>query len=161
MSGGVLFENRWEIILMRKIFAAAIFSAVLMISGMAAASEAEAVKLLNELRAEVGLPALAWDSQSKLQRAAEVRARELEEKFSHTRPDGTACFTALDEFGVRYMACAENIAYGTNLDAAGVIELWRNSPGHYANMTNGGLRKVGLASYRAGDNVYWVQLFTD
>ena len=69
MSGGVLFENRWEIILMRKIFAAAIFSAVLMISGMAAASEAEAVKLLNELRAEVGLPALAWDSQSKLQRA--------------------------------------------------------------------------------------------
>lgn len=146
---------------MRKIFATILFCAMFMISGMAEASEAEAVKLLNDLRAEVGLSALAWDNNSNLQRAAEIRARELEKLFSHTRPDGSSCFTALDEFGVRYMTCAENIAYGTNLDAAGVINLWKNSPGHYKNMTNSALKKVGLASYRAGDMVYWVQLFTD
>lgn len=145
----------------KNFFVAALFCAMFAFSGVAAASEAEAVELLNELRAEVGLSPLAWDSQSNLQRAAQVRARELDEKFSHTRPDGTSCFTAFDEFGVRYMTCAENIAYGTNLDAAGVIELWRNSPGHYANMTNGDLRKVGLASYRNGNIIYWVQLFTD
>lgn len=122
--------------------------------------ESEAVQLLNNVRAEVGLRDLSWNPNSNLQRAAEVRAQELEELFSHTRPDGSDCFSALQEFGIRYRTCAENIAYGTSLDAEGVIELWYNSPGHYANMTNGDLREVGLASWHSDDgNVYWVQLF--
>ena len=122
--------------------------------------QAEAVQLLNEVRAEVGLEALNWDPNSKLQAAARIRAQELEELFSHTRPDGTSCFTILKAYRINYRTCAENIAYGTNLDAEGVIELWYNSPGHYKNMTNADVTEVGLASWHDdGGNVYWVQLF--
>lgn len=120
----------------------------------------EAVKLLNEVRAEVGLKALNWKPNSKLQAAARIRAQELEEKFSHTRPDGSSCFTIVDVYKLKYRTCAENIAYGTQLSAKGAIEMWRNSPGHYKNMTHGDLSEVGLASWHADDGtVYWVQLF--
>ena len=122
--------------------------------------QAEAVKLLNEVRAEVGFSALNWNPNSKLQAAARIRAQELEELFSHTRPDGSSCFTIFEQYKISYRTCAENIAYGTNLDAQGVIELWYNSPGHYANMTNADLTEVGLASWHDNNgNVYWVQLF--
>lgn len=122
--------------------------------------QAEAVQLLNEVRAEVGLRALNWNPKSKLQAAARIRAQELEELFSHTRPDGSDCFTIFNEYRISYRTCAENIAYGTRLSAQGVIELWYNSPGHYANMTNADVTEVGLASWHADNgNVYWVQLF--
>lgn len=121
--------------------------------------QAEAVKLLNEVRAEVGLSALNWNPNSKLQAAARIRAQELEELFSHTRPDGSSCFTVFKLYKIRYMTGAENIAYGTELSAEGVIELWYNSPGHYANMTKDDIKEVGLASWHSNGNVYLVQLF--
>lgn len=122
--------------------------------------QAEAVQLLNEVRAEVGLDALNWNHNSKLQAAARIRAQELEELFSHTRPDGSSCFTIFEVYRINYRTCAENIAYGTRLSAEGVIELWYNSPGHYKNMTNADVTEVGLASWHADNgNVYWVQLF--
>lgn len=151
-----------------KIFSLIFFCAIFLLatSKVEAASfgsvdeQAEAVKLLNEVRAEVGLEALNWNPKSKLQAAAKIRAQELEELFSHTRPDGTSCFTIFNTYRISYRTCAENIAYGTQLDAAGVIDLWYNSPGHYANMTNADVTEVGLASWHDDSgNVYWVQLF--
>lgn len=120
---------------------------------------AEAVQLLNQLRREHGLNALSWDPHSDLQKAAQLRAREIEEYFSHTRPDGSDCFTVLKQFGLRYHACGENIAYGTNLSPSGAMNLWTNSSGHYKNMVNRDFREVGLACHISGDLVYWVQLF--
>ena len=122
--------------------------------------ETQAVRLLNKVRAEVGLKGVAWHSNSNLQAAAELRAQELEKLFEHTRPNGSDCFSVLKQFGVKYRTCAENIAYGTNLDAEGAIDLWYNSPGHYQNMTDGRFKEVGLAAWHDDSgNVYWVQLF--
>lgn len=121
--------------------------------------EAEAVRLLNEVRAEHGLKSVAWDENSKLQAAARVRAQEITENFSHTRPNGSSCFSVLKEFRIKYWSTAENIAMGTYLDAEGATELWINSPGHFQNMVNGDLKEVGLACYQVGDEIYWVQLF--
>ena len=150
-----------------KIFSALIFAIFLIAAVKVEAAsfgsvdeQAEAVDLLNEVRAEVGLDALNWNPNSKLQAAARIRAQELEELFSHTRPDGSECFTIFEMYRINYRAAAENIAYGTRLSAEGVIELWRNSPGHYKNMTNADVTEVGLASWHADNgNVYWVQLF--
>lgn len=151
-----------------KIFSVILFCAIFFLTAakVEAASfgsveeQAEAVQLLNEVRAEVGLRALNWNPNSKLQAAARIRAQELEELFEHTRPDGSSCFTIFKEYRISYRTCAENIAYGTNLDAQGVIELWYNSPGHYKNMTNANVTEVGLASWHANNgNIYWVQLF--
>ena len=117
--------------------------------------ETQAVKLLNKVRAEVGLKGVAWHSNSNLQAAAELRAQTCALPIY-----GSDCFTVLKQFGVRYRTCAENIAYGTYLDAEGVIELWYNSPGHYSNMTNADVTEVGLAAWHDDNgNVYWVQLF--
>ena len=120
---------------------------------------AEAVNLLNQLRQNKGLQPLSWNPNSKLQAAAQLRAQEIAEVFSHTRPDGSSCFTVLNQYGLQYGHCGENIAYGTNLSPEGAMDLWTNSAGHYKNMVNGSFREVGLACYIEGENIYWVQLF--
>ncbi|MEG0267192.1 MAG: CAP domain-containing protein, partial [Carnobacterium sp.] len=47
--------------------------------------------LLNQVRRENNLPELT--SNTQLKNAARKRAKETEESFSHTRPDGRATFT--------------------------------------------------------------------
>ena len=116
-------------------------------------------ELLNTLRAEYGISAVTWNHNSNLQKAAEIRAQEISQKFSHDRPDGSSCFTAIEQAGVRYRTCGENIAMGTNLDAERAMELWKNSEGHFKNMINKDFSEVGIAAYRVGENIYWVQLF--
>ena len=137
----------------------AIFGAV----NVAAASNLDmahvAVDMLNDLREDKGLNQLKWNPSSKLQRAAEVRAKEITEEFSHTRPDGSTCFTVLKEFGLSYSTCGENIAMGTQMSPQKAMEMWTNSPGHYKNMVNPDFEEIGLARYKIGDTIYWVQLF--
>ena len=60
---------------------------------------AEVVRLVNVERAKKGKPPLA-DWYPELGSAAQVRAKEITSVFSHTRPNGKSCFTALDEKGV-------------------------------------------------------------
>ena len=147
-----------------KIFLIALVAFVICAGNVAFAAStqemnAEAVQLLNELRQSKGLQPLAWNPNSALQSAAQLRAQEIEEYFSHTRPDGSNCFTVLKQYGLTYGHCGENIAYGTYLSAEGATELWINSPGHYKNMINPNFREIGLACYVSGENIYWVQLF--
>ena len=66
--------------------------------------------LVNAVRAQHGLAALTVDT--KVQRAAQVRAAETAQSFSHTRPNGSSFSTALTEAGVTYRTAGENIAYG-------------------------------------------------
>lgn len=56
----------------------------------------ETLKLVNEARAEEGLPSLTLDPD--LVEAAEIRARELSELRSHTRPNGSSWSTIIDEY---------------------------------------------------------------
>ena len=53
----------------------------------------EVVRLVNEERAKAGLPALTVDRGAAS--AAQVRAKEIERSFSHTRPDGSSFNSAL------------------------------------------------------------------
>lgn len=115
---------------------------------------AEVIRLVNEERAKQGLPALK--TTDALTRAAQVRADELLTLFSHTRPDGRSCFTALGEAGVSYRAAGENIAMGYPTPAA-VVEGWMNSPGHRANILNGSYTTIGVG-YNSQKNC-WVQMF--
>ncbi|MBO4369020.1 MAG: CAP domain-containing protein [Desulfovibrio sp.] len=122
--------------------------------------EEQAVHYLNEIREEQGLRPLRFRANSRLQQAARVRAREIVDVFSHTRPDGSDCTSVLQEVGLSFHQTGENIAYGTNVDARRVTEMWRNSPGHYANMISPAYQEIGLASFHGkGKNVYWVQIF--
>lgn len=118
----------------------------------------QVVKLVNEERAKAGLPALTV--QTDITKAANVRAKEIRQQFSHTRPDGSSFSTALKEQGVSYRGSGENIAYGQKTPAQ-VMEGWMNSSGHRANILNANYKNIGVGYYQDERGVnHWVQLFT-
>lgn len=122
------------------------------------AEYAEAVvRLVNQERAKAGLNSLSVNQAAAA--AANVRAGEIAGTFSHTRPDGSAFSTALDEQNVAYYAAGENIAYGQR-SAEQVMESWMNSSGHRANILNAQYTAIGVGVHRsASGTLYWVQLF--
>jgi uncharacterized protein YkwD len=120
--------------------------------------------LLNQVRRDNDLPELTENTQ--LKKAARKRAKETEESFSHTRPDGSATFTILDEADYQYVyqLVGENLGMATNyLDETGMAKLlsngWVNSPGHYENMIRKEFEEVGIGVSFDGENIYAVQLF--
>lgn len=118
----------------------------------------QVVKLVNEERSKAGLSALSYDS--KVEAAANVRAKETELSFSHSRPDGTSFSTALKEQNISFRMSGENIAYG-QISAEDVMKGWMNSPGHRANILNGNYTSIGVGYYKAANGRnYWTQLFT-
>ena len=122
------------------------------------AEYAEAVvRLVNQERAKAGLDSLSVNQAAAA--AANVRAREIEGAFSHTRPNGSSFGTALKEQGASYRAAGENIAYGQR-SAEQVMEGWMNSSGHRANILNAQYTAIGVGVYRsASGTLHWVQLF--
>lgn len=117
----------------------------------------QVVNLVNQERAKAGLSAVTVDS--KVQQAAQVRAAEQARSFSHTRPNGTSCFTALKEAGVNYRGAGENIAYGQTTPQA-VMTAWMNSSGHRANILNAKYSKIGVGYTVINGVPYWAQMFT-
>ena len=122
---------------------------------------AEVVRLVNVERSKEGLSPLGtFDS---LTQAAQIRAPEVGVLFSHDRPDGTSCFTALDQTGAKKGAYTwgENIAAG-NATAAETVEQWMNSPGHRANILNPKYTHIGVGYCYDATSTYrhnWVQMF--
>ena len=110
-------------------------------------------QLVNQRRKENGLAELTY--RNDIQDATNIRANEIISTFSHTRPDGSSCFTAVT---VNYYAIGENIASGQK-NAEEVMNAWMNSPGHRANILSAqftGLA-VGVVQYQGVS--YWVQIF--
>ncbi|MCH5278429.1 MAG: hypothetical protein J1E60_01420 [Christensenellaceae bacterium] len=122
------------------------------------AAEWEVLRLTNHQRFLNGAQPLT--AYSVLQNMADVRAEELTRSYSHTRPDGTSCFTVFAQFGVSYSFVAENIAAGYPTPSA-VVTGWMNSTGHRENILNPDLVHLGVGMKTANDYYghYWVQLF--
>ena len=119
----------------------------------AASWNEEVLRLVNIERANAGLAPLsyAWNAQA----AADIRASEIVESFSHTRPNGTECFTVFEEAGVEITYPAgENIAMGQQ-SPSWVMEDWMNSPGHRANILDPEFTRLAVGI----NGTYWVQLF--
>lgn len=115
-------------------------------------------ELVNAEREKAGLKPLVLDME--ITSAAQVRAKETETLFSHTRPDGRNFTTALSDIGFSYRGAGENIAWGQRSPEQ-VMEGWMNSEGHRANILNSKFTKIGVGYYQnvSGTN-YWTQLFT-
>lgn len=117
----------------------------------------QVVELVNNERAKEGLAPLSVDKN--VQAAAQVRAVECEQSFSHTRPNGSSFSTALVEQGVSYRRAGENIAWGQRSPEE-VVNAWMNSEGHRANIMNSNFTKIGVGYYQNANGVkYWSQLF--
>ena len=111
---------------------------------------AQLVAEVNAERAQRGLTRLSEDSD--LTAAARIRAREIASVFSHTRPDGSSCFTVSEK------AYGENIARGHG-SVDRVMAAWMSSAGHRANILRASYGSIGVCCLQI-DGVYcWVQLF--
>ena len=118
----------------------------------------QVVNLVNQERAKAGLSPVTADTS--IQAAAQVRAKEIEKSFTHTRPDGSSFSTALTQQGVTYRGSGENIAWGQKTPEQ-VMNGWMNSEGHRANILNKNFTKIGVGYHQnASGTNYWTQLFT-
>lgn len=117
--------------------------------------ESEMLELCNQQRRANGKPDLTLNKT--LCANAAVRAEEISRDnwFSHQRPDGTTCFTAVT---VDYMTCGENIAYGTRT-ASATVAAWMDSPGHRANILSDEFTQAGFGCYELDGVRYWTQFF--
>ncbi len=119
----------------------------------------QVVTLVNRIRVANGLNKLT--TYDKLTEVAQLRAKEIETNYSHTRPDGTKCFTALEDAGIRSTTAGENIAKGYSTPER-VVDAWMNSPGHRANILNPSYTMIGVGyvydEYTTDAN-YWTQVF--
>jgi uncharacterized protein YkwD len=108
--------------------------------------------LVNEAREDAGLEPYSWSGT--LADAADIRAEEIVELFSHTRPNGEDCFSLSGVY-------AENIAAGqTTVQEA--FDSWMNSDGHRANILDPDYETCGFAMCYEEDSeygYYWAQEF--
>lgn len=118
----------------------------------------EVYEITNNYRSLVGVSSLTLDSS--LVEAASIRVKELSDSFSHTRPNGSSCFTVLSELGISYGTAGENIAAGYSSPQS-VMEGWRSSSGHYQNIISSKFKKIGIGVNIINNQYYWVQIFSN
>ena len=113
------------------------------ISSSMNSDEKEVFNLINQQRANNGLPALKVDEE--LQKVARIKAEDMVSNnyFSHTSPTYGSPFDMMKSFGISYTSAGENIAGNSNNSAA--VTAWMNSPGHRANILNDKYTHTGLA----------------
>ena len=105
--------------------------------------ELEVFNLINQQRANNGLPALKIDSE--VQRVARIKAQDMVDNnyFSHNSPTYGTPFNMLKSFGVSYKSAGENIAGNSSNSSA--VTAWMNSSGHRANILNSSYNYTGIA----------------
>lgn len=108
--------------------------------------------LVNEEREKQGLTTLQFDET--LYHGAKIRGIEITNVFSHTRPDGSSCFSAGDGIS------GENISY-SNADhsAHGAYKQFYNSVGHRENMLYDGFTRFACNRVISEGTAYWVQVY--
>ena len=105
----------------------------------------------NKERISAGLPELVWSDE--LAEAADIRAEEIIDYFSHVRPDGTKCY-ALGE-----RIHGENIARGPHASGSEFVQHWMDSPGHRENILRKEFTMMGVGTRYTEMGDTGVQIF--
>ena len=135
------------------------------------------LKMINDFRADkdawiyqssgekitvAGLSPLSYDYT--LERIAMQRAAELAICYSHSRPDGTNCFTAFPANN-GYRKKGENVSAGIH-SAEQTFTDWKedgasnyDGQAHRRSMLSGEFNAVGISHVRFNGIDYWVQIF--
>ncbi len=117
--------------------------------------------MINAEREKNGMNALKWDSE--LYQACKIRCPELQQKFSHTRPNGMPGKSAYPRY--RSYPTGENISVISYWDSNALKNFYngfRNSSNHYFNMIQQPYTHVGIAIYYADNGkVYCCMLLTE
>lgn len=113
--------------------------------------------LTNKERENEGLKALKYNKD--LQEAADIRAKECAENFSHTRPDGSSCHTIVADMD--YKVTGENLVKADSpiATAKTLMGAWMDSEGHRANILLKDYTSIAIGTYEKDDVTYAVQIF--
>lgn len=115
-------------------------------------------ELVNDLRAEWGRDEL--EVNEALMEAANVRAKELSESFSHTRPNGTGGTSVIREYLTGTWYRGENIGVSGTADYVYMFELFEGSEGHMGTMISSEYTMIGIGCYISDEGtMYCCQLF--
>ncbi len=118
----------------------------------------QVIYLTNLQRISAGLSPLY--TAPSITQVASTRANELTSVFDHVRPDGSRYYTALDDVGLRWTDCGENIAFEDVGTAENVMQIWLNSDFHRENIFSSDYNYMGVSLAQNSEGVYyWVQLF--
>ena len=123
------------------------------------ALEQKVIELVNQQRAYNGLPALKanWE----VSRVARYKSQDIIDKhyFAHQSPTFGSPFNMMENFGIRFSAAGENIAYGQRTPEE-VMKSWMNSPGHRSNILNATYNQIGVGVAKSSNGTfYWTQMF--
>lgn len=112
--------------------------------------------LINSERLNVNLHALLYNDS--LQATADIRAREAAQKFSHTRPDGTECYTVFPE---DYNTAGENLLMSDNEIATpkNMVDTWMASQGHKDNILAQRYTDTAIGIYQTETTTFVAQVF--
>ncbi len=92
--------------------------------------------------------------------AAEIRAEEISEIWSHTRPDGTKFDVLIHN--IEWSLAGENLAKSkVDVTLATVCDSWMNSESHRKNILNPKFNQCGIAEYISDDICYVALILSD
>lgn len=122
----------------------------------------EIMKQINELRKKNGLNELRF--HPLVRDWADIRAKECEVRFEHTRPNGSICLTVGE--GLNVENAYKGLGYpayfrdDTEKMAETIVDSWYNSIGHRRNMLHNEMDVAAISCYIVGNNVYAAHLFS-
>lgn len=121
--------------------------------------EQQVIDLVNKQRANYGLPLLKGNWE--LCRVARYKSQDMINRkyFDHQSPTYGSPFTMMQNFGLRFSAAGENIAYGQRTPQE-VMNSWMNSDGHRSNILSRTYNQIGVGVAKASNGTfYWTQMF--
>lgn len=116
----------------------------------------ELITLINQKRTANGRSALTVNND--LMSFSQVRAKELEQKQSYLRPNGSSPITQIVSFS-GISKGAENLAWG-HRTAEQAVNDWMSSSSQMANILSFDYTKIGAGCYQdSNGRLYWIVQF--
>jgi uncharacterized protein YkwD/LysM repeat protein len=115
----------------------------------------------NQLRLQVGLPALRFSNALALAAYDQAAYQVANVWWGHIRPDGSrpSDRATLAGYADAIRCCGENYYMSINADADLVWNFWINSRDHYNNLTNEWYNDLGIAIATDGTRTGFVMVF--
>ena len=117
------------------------------------------VSLVNQERAKAGLKEVTIDET--MMTGANIRAKEIQSLFSHTRPDGRDCFSVFTDLGISSNYRGENVLYASICSPETVMSGWMSSEGHKGVILDARFTRIGVGYFESSGIGYWVQIFAE
>jgi uncharacterized protein YkwD len=106
---------------------------------------------LNKIRAQHGLQPVKISARLTASAAQHSKEMGADGYFEHSSHDGTPFWKRISRWygqnGYSYWSVGENLLWSSpNVDSAGAMQLWMNSPEHRANILTARWREIGISA---------------